>query len=74
MVEYKGGRCERCGYDRCTAALSFHHTGEKRFNVAGSQHRSWPVLMAELNKCILLCMNCHAEEHDELTERQYVED
>jgi 5-methylcytosine-specific restriction endonuclease McrA len=24
-IEYKGGKCERCSYDRCKDALEFHH-------------------------------------------------
>jgi len=24
-LQYKGGRCQRCGYDRCMDALEFHH-------------------------------------------------
>ena len=65
MVDYKGGRCERCGYDRCLRALCFHHVdpGAKRFRVAGSHLRSWASLTGELGSCVLLCHNCHAAEH-----------
>jgi hypothetical protein len=72
MIAYMGGRCQRCGYDRCMAALSFHHVkGNKRFTVAGNHHRSWSSLRAELDTCVLLCMNCHAEEHDLAREAGY---
>ena len=72
MLEYKGGQCQRCGYDRCIAALAFHHVlGNKRFNVAGSHCRSWTALRAELDKCVVLCMNCHVEEHDIAEEARY---
>jgi hypothetical protein len=72
MVAYKGGKCQRCGYDGCIAALCFHHvTDDKRFGVAGAHHRSWSSLCGELDKCVLLCLNCHAEEHDVAEQARY---
>lgn len=64
LVEYKGGRCCRCGYDKCIDALTFHHVNplEKEFNIGGSTY-GFERLKKEVDKCILLCMNCHAEEH-----------
>ena len=70
LIEYKGGRCERCGYDKCIAALDFHHIdpSEKEFSL-GSGHtgtsRSWESVLAEVDKCMLLCANCHRELHYE---------
>lgn len=63
-VEYKGGCCERCGYDRCIEALEFHHLdpNEKDFGIS-SQTISWSRIETELDKCIMLCSNCHREEH-----------
>lgn len=65
-IEYKGGKCERCGYSFCVAALTFHHmTGGKDFGISRSgQTRSWERVRTELDKCMLLCANCHAEVHD----------
>lgn len=66
-VEYKGGRCEKCGYDRCVRALEFHHleSAEKDFGIAQKGYtRSWEMVKKELDKCILVCSNCHAEIHD----------
>lgn len=64
-IQYKGGGCQVCGYNRCVRALTFHHLlpAQKDFNVSGST-RAWRVVKAELDKCILLCSNCHAEAHD----------
>lgn len=66
-IEYKGGRCQQCGYNRSPAALVFHHrdTTEKDFNV-GSRVIKWEVLRPELDKCDLLCQNCHQELHERL--------
>ena len=68
-VDYKGGKCERCGYSKCLRALHFHHLNpkEKSFQISEAITQnlmSWDVIQDELNKCILLCANCHAEEHD----------
>jgi len=67
-VEYKGGSCERCGYCKSNAALTFHHRNpeEKSFGIAeNGKVRAWALLQAELDKCLLLCHNCHAEIHEE---------
>jgi hypothetical protein len=63
MVLYKGGACALCGYACCLRALEFHHLSPatKRFSIAGSHTRSWKSLRTELDKCILVCSNCHDE-------------
>ncbi len=66
MVDYKGGKCEFCGYSRCLAALDFHHIdpSTKKFNLSMDQlYRSWKVILAEIDKCALTCTNCHREIH-----------
>lgn len=64
LVEYKGGKCSECDYDKCIEALQFHHLDpmEKDFTIGG---KSWSFekLKAEADKCILLCANCHIELH-----------
>ena len=64
LVAEAGGRCIACGYDRCIAALQFHHVdpAAKRFSL-GRQGvaRSLEKARAEARKCVLLCANCHAE-------------
>jgi len=67
LVEEAGGRCRLCGYDRCAAALEFHHLdpAAKEFGVAqNGMGRSIDRLRAEVRKCVLLCSNCHAEVED----------
>lgn len=66
-VEYKGGGCQICKYNKCMRALEFHHLDptKKDFGFSeGGYNRSWEMQKAELDKCILLCSRCHAEVHD----------
>jgi hypothetical protein len=64
VVAYKGGKCVLCGYDRCVEALSFHHLGDKEFGIGAKGYtRSWARVKAELDECLLVCQNCHAEIH-----------
>jgi len=67
-LEYKGGKCSRCGYDRCGDALDFHHSGGgKDFGISqDGLTRSWARVKAEIYKCVLICANCHREEHARL--------
>ena len=65
-IEYKGGKCEKCGYDKCDAALDFHHidSNQKEFGIGNKGYtRSWERIKIELDKCILVCANCHREIH-----------
>ena len=64
LVEYKGGCCETCGYNKCVEALEFHHIDEttKEFPLSGST-KSLVRQKAEADKCIMLCANCHRELH-----------
>jgi hypothetical protein len=65
-IEYLGGKCHKCGYDKCPAALEFHHTDatEKDFEISKVNTTAWSsAITKELDKCILLCANCHREEH-----------
>ena len=69
-VEYKGGSCERCGYNRCIEALEFHHadSSDKDFSISSKGYtRSWKRVKEELDKCILLCANCHRELHTQVS-------
>lgn len=68
-VAYKGGKCEICGYDKCQDALEFHHIDDtKSFNIGIHGYRmTFEELKKELDKCQLLCANCHREVHFKLT-------
>ncbi len=63
-IEYKGGKCKICGYCKYVGALELHHINkdEKSFGIGDKGYtRSWEKVKAELDKCILLCANCHRE-------------
>lgn len=64
-ILYKGSKCKKCGYNDNIAALDFHHLDlkEKDFGISAS-HVGWDKLKKELDKCIILCSNCHREEHN----------
>ena len=61
-----GGKCIFCGYHRTMAALDFHHIDETRKSFSLSTRgltRSWTKISEELEKCVLVCSNCHREIH-----------
>jgi hypothetical protein len=74
-VKYKGGACERCGYNKSPYALEFHHRdpSQKDGNISRMLSHSWSRVKKELDKCIMLCANCHREEH-EVTDRALMVD
>ena len=65
LVQYKGGKCEICGYDKCIAALDFHHLDPSQKDTNWIHMRRWNPerVKKEVDKCQLVCRNCHSEIH-----------
>jgi len=61
-VTIMGGKCQRCGYNEFNSGLEFHHVNPnkkiahpyKAINTNNKQKAA-----SELDKCCLLCSNCH---------------
>lgn len=64
-IEYKGGECQCCGYKKYYGSLEFHHKSpkEKDFNLSKKATCNIEILKPELDKCVLVCVNCHREIH-----------
>lgn len=66
-IKQLGGACQHCGYDTNFAVLSFHHKDEttKSFGLDSTSLRYYNIEMIaeEVEKCELLCSNCHMEAH-----------
>lgn len=67
IKKQQGGKCQRCGYDKCLKALEFHHLDpqQKDFTIS-NDHFKLAEAIEETKKCILICSNCHRELHDNL--------
>lgn len=64
-LDYLGGKCEHCGETNPTI-LTFHHVhpNEKVHNISSILDDSWSTIKRELDKCIILCLNCHKKYHE----------
>jgi predicted transcriptional regulator len=65
-LDYKGSKCQSCGYNKYPGALEFHHRDPSQKDIEMSKFSRSPLSeegKKELNKCDLLCANCHREIH-----------
>lgn len=65
-----GGKCSKCGNDDIVC-LDFHHKQDKDDSVSSLFDGGWTKLEKEIKKCVLLCRNCHMEEHMIKTSSKY---
>ena len=67
VIRLKGGKCSICGYCKNMGALEFHHRQpeNKTFNLDARKlsNTNWESILIELEKCELVCANCHVEIH-----------
>jgi uncharacterized membrane protein YheB (UPF0754 family) len=65
LVNFLGGKCSFCGYNKCMASLDFHHVENKKdANLSKLfKNSSREKILKEVKRCILLCANCHRELH-----------
>jgi hypothetical protein len=79
LISYKGDKCSNCGYNKCLEALDFHHLDPKTKEygistlIRAFTHgtiKDKEIVYKEINKCILLCKNCHTELHNKLRDEQ----
>lgn len=65
-IKFYGAKCTKCGYDKCIDALEFHHrdsSSKKAKPTYIIRRWAWEKVKVELDKCDLVCSNCHKEIH-----------
>lgn len=66
LIKFLGGKCSKCGFCGCAAAIDFHHidSTRKHTDISRLLKGSFDKALEEARHCILLCSNCHREFHD----------
>ena len=74
LKEYKSKcKCAVCGYSKetrgkkfSTAVLNFHHHNSDKLENVGNMIKryGWNTILKEIEKCIVICFNCHMELHN----------
>ena len=66
-IKYLGGVCQDCKQMPHPAVMQFHHLNpsEKDFSWNKGRLRNWNSVKKELDKCVLLCANCHCIRHSD---------
>lgn len=78
LIELAGGKCIKCGYCKCQRSMNFHHRdpSTKKFSLAVTIicRMEWDKVLEEIEKCDLLCANCHGEEEHKLNKERLLND
>ena len=65
LQQYKMEKgCSVCGYNEIPQALEFDHIdrSKKKFGMNKAYKYKWSTIMEELEKCVILCANCHRKK------------
>jgi len=64
-VDYMGNKCHDCGVSYPDFVYDFHHlSGDTKVdNPSAILKRNWEAAKEELDKCIMVCANCHRKRH-----------
>lgn len=75
-IKYLGGKCIKCGWSGNQAALQFHHKdpSKKHFIIGNVGNKSWDSIKSEIEKCNLLCANCHMIEHSTKNDKNFLKE
>ena len=69
-IDYKGGKCQHCGYNKYFGSLDFHHIDPTKKDFTISRNFGpFETHKKELDKCLCLCSNCHRIEHHKLRQK-----
>lgn len=70
LIKLAGGSCKKCGYNKNSRVLTFHHRdpNQKCFGLTLNKlwSKKWEVILEEFKKCDMYCLNCHMELEDEI--------
>lgn len=76
LIEKLGGTCILCGYNKTPHGLAFHHVNPKTKSFGLSTRelqKKFQIILKEVNKCVLVCLNCHAEIHAGFIDSEFLE-
>ena len=64
-VMHLGGQCQHCSKTEPVIIFDFHHLNDsnKEANISTLLCKKWEKIVPELEKCLLLCVNCHRAVH-----------